>query len=308
MLINSISRAVLLLVWFSPIDKLLAQQAPCDIPVVATSFNSASRAVELVKDLGIQNFEIKLDGVPQELESASVDNGPKRVALILDASKNVPRDEWKLETQMAARLVEHARPPSEARERLRTLGSSRSAVPDSGEKVYDTLLAAAGGFNPPQFGDALFLFGHSEDSGSKADVDQLLEMILKNRLRFYGLSFTDPLQGKLPAGYNPNNPLPANVRIPRLVDVGMASGYNVYFHSVRVLNLPGQTALFEGFLGDLFRGVAEPYRVRIARPLTQGPMKLEITVKNIGPRRINLDDIHYPRSIYPCTMTSLAAQ
>src|SRR3989442_9265953 len=190
MRVNSISGAVLLLVWFSPIGKLLAQQAqnaPCDIPLVATSFNSSSRAVELANDLSIQNFEVKLDGVPEQLESATIDNGPKRVALILDASKNIPRDEWKLETKMAARLLEHARPgdrftiffvgmdsqenpvlpPSEARERLKMLGASRPAVPDSGERVYDTLLAAAGSFNPPQFGDVLFLFGHPEDSGSK---------------------------------------------------------------------------------------------------------------------------------------------
>jgi hypothetical protein len=35
-----------------------------------------------------------------------------------------------------------------------------------------------------------------------------MSLILKNGLRFYGISFSDPLAGKLPPGFNLNHPLP----------------------------------------------------------------------------------------------------
>ena len=86
-------------------DPSVAQQTPprpCDVPVVVTRFVSSSRSVELVKDLGPHDFTAQLGTVPGVIEAASIDSGPKRIALILDASSNIPEDEWKLETAMAA--------------------------------------------------------------------------------------------------------------------------------------------------------------------------------------------------------------
>src|ERR1700691_2818493 len=90
--------------------QLEAQESSCDVPLVVTHFVAASGTVELVRDLTTKDLSIKDGGSPSTVQSASVNTGSKRVALILDASKKVPTDEWKLETEMAVSLIENARP------------------------------------------------------------------------------------------------------------------------------------------------------------------------------------------------------
>jgi hypothetical protein len=294
----------------------------CDVPVVVSWFNAQTRTMEQVKKFGPENFLIQLGGIGGSLDSVSIDGGPKRVALVLDASKNIPQDEWKLETEMAASFVSHARPgdkflflligtngfpdsfltPREVEEQLLRLGDSRPPATEDSARIYDALLEGANRLYPPSFGDVLFLVGRAEDSGSKTDADHLLEVILKNRLRFYGFSFSDPLRGKLPPGFNLNNKLPASIVFPKLADVSAATGYFMSFHNLQDLNYPGQIPLFKGFLGDWYSGIAEPYRLRIHMPTVKGKTKLEISLANLGDLKINARDLNYPHFIYPCTL------
>jgi hypothetical protein len=309
--------------YFSNAALSFGQQRPedsCDVPLVVTRFVSSSRTLELVKDLGPKDLTVQIGAVSGTLESASIDSGPKRVALVLDASDAIPTDEWTLQTEMAAKLVQHARPDDrfallfvgmenpasaflssgEVMREMQKLSASRPGAMESGERIYDSLLAAASHLNPPQFGDALFLFGHPEDSGSKSGPDEVMELVLKNRLRFYAVSFSSPLRGKLPPGFDLNKPLPASVVRPKLTKMTAATGYSFSFHSIESLNYPGQIPLFEGYLADLYAGIAEPYRLKIAMPDTRGEVKLEIVVSNSKGRNISEGDIHYSHSIYPC--------
>ena len=250
----------------------------CDVPLVVTRFVPSSGTVEFVQDLTAKDLTAKVGKTSTTVENASIDRGAKRIALILDASNNIPQDEWKLETNMAVSLIEHARQEdkialfligsdirpasflnaSEVRVRLQTLASSRPKAPDDNEKLYDALLLAGQHLDPPEFGDSIFLFGHPDDSGSKARPEQVQALILRNRLRFYGVSFSDPLRGKLPPGFDLNKPLPANVGMEKADQISHATGYFFSFHSVRALNIRGQMSLFKGFLGDLYAGIAGP--------------------------------------------------
>jgi hypothetical protein len=289
------------------------------VPLVVTRFVAASATVELVRDLTAKDFAIKVGGSPSTVKSASVDTGGKRVALILDASKKVPTDEWKLETEMAVSLIENARPldrfmlvlvgvdtpagpllPSEdLQAQLRGIASSRPATVDESERIYDTLLAAAKRFGPPEFGDVIFLFGHPNDLGSKASGEQLEELLLKNRLRFYAMSFTDPLRGKLPPGFDLNKPLPKDIGQKQADKISHATGYFFSFHSVDALKIPGQRALLEGFLADLYSGIAQPYRLKISLNASD-KTALDLAVVNGKDRNIRQGDVHYPNFIYPC--------
>ena len=136
--------------------------------------------------------------------------------------------------------------------------------------------------------------------GSKATLEQVEEMILRNRLRFYAMSFTDPLRGKLPPGFDLNKPLPRNA-IPGGADnISHATGYFFSYHSVEALRFPGQLTLLEGFLGDLYAGIAQPYRLRISSKAS-GKAPVDLTVVNAEARHIFPSDVHYPHFIYPCT-------
>lgn len=293
----------------------------CEVPVVVADFNN-----ELVQDLAPIDFSARLGNVPMAVSNASIDGGPKRVAIILDASKNIPEDEWKLETEMAARFVEHARPndrfaflvigaestatsllsSGEVVDRLRALAGSRPAPSEGSEKIYDSVLAAVNRLNPPQFGDAIFLFGHQEDFGSTANADHVLDAVMRGRLRFYGMSFADRF-AKLPAGRDPNKPLPKGFGRSKLETLSAETGYFFSFHDVRSLNYPGQIPLFENFLGDLYAWIAEPYRVQLSGSGVKDKTELEISVKNPEARKIHREGVHYPRSLYPCAATSRKA-
>jgi hypothetical protein len=316
MLMRKISLAVCLLL---PIPSLqsFAQQAPsesCDVPVVVTRFDTS------FQDLGTRDFLVHLGTNPVSLESASVDPGPKRVALILDASRYVPDNEWKVETEMAADLVGHARAfdsfalllvgrenatqgllsPAEVREQLRELWSSRPSRTDSTERVYDALFAAAKRLDPPQFGDALVLFGHMYDVGSKTDPDRLLGLVMTSKLRIIGIDFSDPLPTSLPPGFDPNNIPPESSAPKKLSEMTAETGYYFSYDAMEGLNRPGQMRLFVSFLADLYRRISEPYRLRALAFGSSGRVKLEITVANSEDRKIRPSDIHYPQFIFPC--------
>jgi hypothetical protein len=320
----------LVVVLFLKTPQLSAQTSPkqsCDVPLVITRYVPSSGWVELVKDLGAKDLTVQVGGAPGNLEMAAVDTGPRRVALVLDASESVPNDEWALETEMAASLVSHARPQvrfafflvgtnvpasgllssNEVRDRLRAVASSRPLVAGSNERIYDALFAAANRFDPPQFGDALFLFGHPEDSGSTASPEQIEGLILKDRLRLYALSFTDPLRGKLPPGFDLNKPLPKNLMQEKADKISHATGYFISYHSVEALSLPGQLALLKRFLGDLYAGIAEPYRLSISVSDTTARIPLEVTVTDAKARGIRSDDVHYPHYVYTCAQPASAS-
>src|SRR5258708_7597496 len=76
----------------------------CDVPVVVADFNN-----QTVRNLTPADFSVRLGGALSPVASAAIDVGSKRLALVLDASNKVPQEEWKLETDMAAELVKHAR-------------------------------------------------------------------------------------------------------------------------------------------------------------------------------------------------------
>jgi hypothetical protein len=288
--------------------QLWAQDDSCDVPLVVTRFVATTRKVELVTDLASEDLSVRVGGTPSTVRSASVDSGGKRVALILDASKNIPSDEWKLETEMATALVENGRAPDRfslylvgidasfspfltaggLQARLRDLESSRPQPVDGNERIYDALLAASKAFDSPEFGDSIFFLGHADDGGSLTTLGKIQGMILRNRLRLYAMSF-----GKFSPRSDPSSPLP-------MEDATRATGYFFSYHSVENLKFPGQTALLKGFIADLYAGIANPYRVKIVQT-APGRSSLELTVVNGESRNIRQDDVHYPHFVYPCT-------
>jgi hypothetical protein len=285
----------------------------CDVPVVVADFNN-----EPVRNLTPEDFSVRLAGTPAPIASASLDAGPKRIALVLDASTNIPEEEWRLETEMAAELIKHARAndqfallvidgkpttgafssSADVVSRLQGLQSARPKGEDD-ERIYDALLDAANDLDPPQFGDTVFLFGHIKDSGSKTSLDQIQGLLLKNRLRFFGISFADRLAG-LPPGFNLNKPLPKEFRSMPLETLSADTGYFLSFHSIQNLGVRGQMPLFENFLSDLYKWIAEPYRLRFSSSSFESGSSLEVSVTEMKACKINSRGVHYPHRVYSC--------
>jgi hypothetical protein len=322
--INSLRLAFLILAASLDIGPCLGQtsQQSCVIPLVATRYNPATGTVQLVEGLAASDLKLTIGSKIVPVSNISADSRPKRVVLVLDASRKVPEAEWELETDMAATLVHSARPDdrfalvltgqettpfpfqsaSEIQRQLNELYSNRPLAPDGSERNFDALKAAVSSLNSPSFGDTVFLFGHPEDDGSAATFDQIKQIILEGGTRFYGISFTDPLRDKLPAGFDPNKPGPNSFIPPQLDQLAHLTGYFVSYHSLEALAQPGQSRLFRNWLVDLYAGVAAPYRVEIPHASISTQSSLAIQVN----RELYKNDIHYPQVIYPCTIPTSA--
>ena len=257
----------------------------------------------MLLDLRPEDLVVHVGSDQGIVESMKVDGGPKRVALILDPSRNVPDQEWNLEAEMAARMVEIARPddrfllflegidrpnaqflsPEETDRQLRAMTFNRPSTSDSTERAYDTLLDAVRRLDPPAFGDALILFGHAEDAESKTDPDQLLELILRSRQRLFGFSFREPMGD------------------PKLDQMSRETGYFVSFHQVESLKEPLQMTLLNGFMSDVYAWIAQPYRLRIRPVRAKEAASLRIEVLNTKVRVPRADAPYYPHMIYPCS-------
>ena len=320
MRINSLRLAFLILAASLDVGPCLGQAPPqsCFIPLVATRYNPDTRTVQLVQGLAASDLSLTIGSKTVSVANISTDSGPKRVVLVLDASRKVPEAEWELETDMAATLVRNGRrddrfalvltgqetkpfpfrSAGDIQRQLNELYSNRPMASDGSERNFDALKAAASSLNPPSFGDVVFLFGHPEDDGSAATFDQVKQILLEGGTRFYGISFTDILRDKFPAGFDPNKPLPNSFIPAKLDQLAQLTGYFVSYHSLEALAQPGQNRLFRNFLVDLYAGIASPYRVEISHASISTPSSLEIEVN----REIYKHDIHYPKVIYSCTI------
>lgn len=88
-----------LLLFFATSAGLFAQQpsnesfdAPVVLTRVVTYFvpHDVTKQ-ELAQDFGPDNFQVQVGGVAAQVESVLIENGPKRVVLVLDAGKPVPQ-------------------------------------------------------------------------------------------------------------------------------------------------------------------------------------------------------------------------
>jgi hypothetical protein len=239
--------------------------------------------------------------MPARLQGLSIDKGPKRIVLTLDASKSISKRDWEWELEYAKRLLEFARSidrfgfvvvggdaethgfvsRSEAKTYLGRLKATRPATADPEAKIYDALLTAAKSLDPPQFGDVIVFFGLGEDSGSKTAIADLKQMFLKQRLRFYGLTF--PSQKRSAAGW----PIPD----PGLESLSEATGYSIWVTNVNVL----RQVDFDSW----YRCIAEPYRFSITAAMS-GQASLEITLlPGLKKKKLDKIAIRYPQFLVP---------
>jgi len=304
-------------------EKTYAGQLPgaaCDLPFVASRFDKESRIEVLTGNLSPANFQVRVGDSSVKVSHMSIDSSAKRIALVLDARSKVDAEEWGLETDLAISLASHGRngdqfvlflanarapeegfqSPTSMVELLEKLKKSRPIISGK-DDMTEVLLAAARKLDPPRFGDTLFLFGRVENSGSATEFDELRTLLLENRIRFYGVSFTDPLKGSVPAGWNPNMPLPSTFRRPELDQLSSETGYPISYHQPEVFRqFKEQLPLLKNYLGLLYEEIAEPYRLSFEVPGNSSPAKLEINLVGSAAEDIRENSIHYQRTVLPC--------
>jgi hypothetical protein len=220
---------MLFIAGFLSVPSGFGQAASCDVRLVVKKFIESSRNDELVRDLTARDLKIELASREVPAVNIRIDDGPKRIVLVLDDTPQISEPEWKLQLEFLLTFLAHARDNDEfalvlvsshgepkpfqaavrIRELVRQTSTSRASQPRSALATLSALQYAAELFDPPRFGDTLFLFGHDMEAGNVAEHEQFRELMLKNGIRFLATSLLNPLENKLPRGTDLNKRLPA---------------------------------------------------------------------------------------------------
>lgn len=286
----------------------VAQQAgtsDCDIPVVPTHFQSSTNSQDVVPDLTAADFSVQVGNAAARIGGVAIDAGPKRIGMVIDGNSDVPDADWRIQAQMAASFLGNARKEDsfslfiagideasrattmeDAATRLRGLANARPQATKSTEKIYDAIEAARSSMAPAKFGDTIVVFGRASDEGSSVTAGKLKSDLLRDRTRLIVFCFSCTL-----------------ARSRDLDDIAHATGYFVSFHSPLALGQPGQAALFERYLTDVYGWIAAPYRMAIERPATSISAPLKISVLSADEHGMRGDALRVQNQIYSCPLS-----
>lgn len=162
----------------------------------------------LLTQMGRADFDARVHGHSIAIATVDEDVAPRRVVLVLDTSRNVNAEAWKIETSLSRFLLESA--PAQvsfavvilnadasslgfgsSRETLNTrladFVSVRPANAKSSEDVYGGLMSALQLLGPEQFGDTMFAFFGGADNVNRIDVGAVQRAFAERGLRLFGM-------------------------------------------------------------------------------------------------------------------------
>jgi VWFA-related protein len=200
---------------------LHAQTDPCLRRVISVSVSD--RAGQTVSGLSAGDFQAEIKGKPIKIVSATRNDQPVRVMIVLDRSSSMLKDEskWNAYLTAAAALLSHMPAQSEAGLTAfvdRVLGSvpfttdavglqaaikGLSSVPQDVHRrggstaLYDALAAAASSFDHPQPGDSLYALTDGEDDASRISGEAARKALVTKGVRLFSFS--------IPAGDEPSS-------------------------------------------------------------------------------------------------------
>lgn len=193
---------------------LQAQQDSCLNRTIAV--NVLAEDVQFIDGLGTRNFRGKVHGKPVEIVSATHDQAPRRIVMVLDASGSM-RDKWGVEIYAAEGLM-RADPASsfalitfaekmkdridfaEGREKvsdeLASLESPLEIGPRGGTALRDALAAALDLLRPAQLGDAIYVVSDAGDNASKVRDTRFEDMLVSADVRLFALITVEELPSR----------------------------------------------------------------------------------------------------------------
>jgi len=191
-------------------EKSKAPGPPCSSVPVSVSDHSG----RVVLGITASNFRARVRGRPATVLNAAIDRGPRRIALLLDASASMVEPEsatWKPALAIAKTLVEGLPPedsiaflsfasrierrtdftqdPKTVLQQLDGLQREAKTLPKDMRKtaLWDSVLETLRLFDPPRVGDSIYVITDGDDNRSLAGPDDAEKALLATRVRFFAL-------------------------------------------------------------------------------------------------------------------------
>jgi len=196
-----------------------AQELPCTSRTVFAT--AIDREGGPLRGLTAKDFRARFRGKPVEVRSATLDLGPRRIVLVLDASGSMTSGEaWDAATVLAQDLYRFA--PWNisfalvifASKVLRTVGweesltlpgtlaalpANRALAPQGQRKtaLYDAVARALQLLEPPQMGDVIYVITDGEDNCSKTTRSQIERQVLGREVRVFSFLLLQPFSERV---------------------------------------------------------------------------------------------------------------
>lgn len=306
------------------------KSSPCTAAIPVTVTVSDGRAVTPLTSAA---FEARVHGRPASITALDQDDTPKRIVLVLDASRNVNAEAWKMETSLAsflangvpsrvslALVVLNSDAPAldftTSRETLRStladLASIRPANAREGENIYQALVSDLRLFGTRQFGDAMFAFlGGSDDSG-RIDAGEIRRRFIEQGVRVFGFVLGQrALSGFYmlkPGGSGPAE-IPWDPDTDEIGGIAAATGGLLAVENTRMPSVTYhlsderlkqlQTTTYR-----LYTHIVTPYRIQISANALTKPENLSIELSKATQTQVPNARILFPRQLIPCAAVS----
>ncbi len=311
----------------SPIS-LPAQDSPCTKRTIAVGV--VDRQWRSVQGLSAANFRGKLQSRYAQILSAAVDNGPRRIVVLMDASGSMmePAEQWQSEKSMveslirygprgesialvafAATVVDTETFEQEPEALIKNLGALLSRCErrkvQGQTALYDAMSGARGLLGTAGVGDVIYALTDTADNKSRTEPKKLRESLLTLGVRLFGV-VTEPdfwRRGRSPdedSGRSHFHSMVSatggsmlNVRLgnPWSIDPYIAAETNEGSLNLALLRLYEQMGKF--------------YRLDVRLPQTvDKPTKWKLEVVDADGKPMRGVEVHYPQELMPCKQAS----
>lgn len=306
------------------------KSSPCPVAIPVTVIVSDGRAVTPLTPAA---FEARVHGRLASITAFDQDNTPKRIVLVLDASREVNAEAWKMETSLASFLANGAPPqvslalvvlnvevpsldfttPREAlNSKLASLAANRPRNRKEGNNIYGGLLSGLRAFGTRQFGDAMFAFASGADDSGRIGASEVRRAFIEQGVRLFGFVLS---QRALSGFYmvTPDRSGPKEVpwdpdtdEIGRLATEtgGSLAVENTRMPSVTYHLSDERLKQLQTTTYRLYTHIVAPYRIQIATDALAKPENWSIKLTKATQAKVPNAKVLFPHQLVPCAAVS----
>jgi hypothetical protein len=276
-------------------------------------------------------LEIRIHGRLATIAALDQDSAPKRVVLVLDASKEVNGEAWKIETSLAtflakgappqvalalvvlnaeARTLDFTTPRETLKSELADLASARPTNAKRVDNIYAGLLSSLGLFGTRQFGDAIFVFAGGSDDSGRIDAGEVQRKFIDQGVRLFGFVLGPrSLSGfyKLKPGGTVQELTPLDPDTDEIGHLAIATGGSLAVENTRMPNVTyhlsdDRLKQLQATAYRLYTHSVMPYRVQFSTNASENPENLSMELTKAFQVKVPNAKALFPRQIAPCAL------
>jgi len=253
--------------------------------------------------------------------------------LVLDASKNVNSEAWKIETSLSHFLVDSApsqvtfalavlnadvpsmgfgTPREALNARLAEFATARPANAKPGEDVYGGTIGALQSFGTQQFGDTMVAFFGGADDLKQVDVGAVQRAFVERGVRLFGLILGEEARSGFYANVTPGSAKRQEVPFdPDSVELGRLAVETGGFLALENTHLQQMTyhltedrlrqleTTFHRFLSQIIM----LYRIQLSTGTPSKPENMSIELSETLKQKVPTARVLFPHQVAVCSST-----